>query len=88
MKVIKKQLVATVAQKLNLTEREADAVFEAVIGAIAEAVKRGDEVFLREFIRLSPAVRAAQIRTHPKTGQKIAAPAKPFVKARCPLKTE
>jgi DNA-binding protein HU-beta len=71
----KAELVDVVAEKAEVTKRDADAMVTAMVEAIMEAVASGDKVTLVGFGSFEPRDRAAREGRNPKTGEtlKIAA---------------
>lgn len=71
----KSDLVAAIAEKADITKKQADEVLTATIEAIQEAVASGDKVTLVGFGTFEPRERAAREGRNPKTGEVIAIPA-------------
>jgi DNA-binding protein HU-beta len=71
----KGELVDAVAEKAEVTKRDADAIVTAMVEAIMEAVASGDKVTLVGFGSFEPRDRAAREGRNPQTGEtlKIAA---------------
>jgi DNA-binding protein HU-beta len=71
----KGELVEAVAEKAEVTKKDADAIVTAMVEAIMEAVASGDKVSLVGFGSFEPRDRAAREGRNPKTGEtlKIAA---------------
>ncbi len=71
----KGELIDAVAEKAEVSKKDADAVVTATIEAIMEAVASGDKVSLVGFGSFEPRDRAAREGRNPKTGEtlKIAA---------------
>ena len=67
----KTQLIDVVATKTDLTKKGAEAAVNAVVEAIAEALKAGDKVQLVGFGTFGVKARAAREGRNPKTGAKI-----------------
>ena len=65
------ELVDAVAGKTELRKTEASKAVDAVLDAIADALKGGDEVRLVGFGTFSVASRAATEGRNPRTGEKI-----------------
>lgn len=68
-------LVGSVAEKANLTKKEADRVVSAVLESIEEALAAGDKVQLVGFGTFEVKDRAARTGRNPKTGEEIDIPA-------------
>ena len=71
----KADLVDHVAASVNLSKADAAAALEAVMGGIAKALKRGEDVRLVGFGTFSPKFREAGIGRNPKTGEVLQLPA-------------
>jgi len=71
----KSELVAAVAERAELSRKDADAAVCAVIEAITEALKNGDKVQLVGFGSFEVKDRAARVATKPGTTEKIEIPA-------------
>jgi DNA-binding protein HU-beta len=69
--VNRNELVDSVSSKTDMKKSEASKAVDAVFDAIAEALKRGDEVRLVGFGTFSVASRAASEGRNPRTGEKI-----------------
>jgi DNA-binding protein HU-beta len=71
----KGELVEAVAEKAEVSKKDADAIVTAMVEAIMEAVASGDKVSLVGFGSFEPRDRAAREGRNPKTGEtlKIAA---------------
>ncbi len=67
----KNDLVAQVAEGAELSKTDAAKAVDAVFDAIAEALKKGDEVRLVGFGTFSVSERAASEGRNPRTGEKI-----------------
>ncbi len=64
----KSELIAAVAASSGLSSAEAAKATESVLGAITQALQRGDEVRLTGFGSFSVANRAARQGRNPQTG--------------------
>ena len=73
--MLKKDLVEVVAGKTGLTKRAAAEAVEGTLGAIADALKKGDSVLLTGFGKFEVRNRAARTGINPKTMEKITLPA-------------
>ncbi len=84
----KQELVAAMAEKANLSKKDAEAALAAFIGAVEGALKKGDKVQLVGFGSFEVRERAARIGRNPQTGaeMKIAAAKVPTFKAGTNLK--
>lgn len=70
----KGELVDTVAEKANVTKKQADAVLTAVLDAIMDTVSEGNKVTLVGFGSFEPRQRKAREGRNPKTGDKMEIP--------------
>ena len=71
----KGELVDSIADKANVTKKQADAVLTAALDSIVEAVSSGDKVTLVGFGAFEPRDRKAREGRNPKTGAKMQIPA-------------
>lgn len=71
----KTELVAAVAEKAELTKKEADRAVHAVLASIEEALAQGDRVQLVGFGTFEVRDRAERAGRNPKTGEEITIPA-------------
>ena len=85
----KTELIAAVAEKAELSKKDADKAVAAVFAAIEDALKAGDKVQLIGFGTFEVKERAARTGHNPKTGAaiEIAAAKVPSFKAGAALKT-
>ncbi|QGP92080.1 DNA-binding protein HU [Neomoorella glycerini] len=67
----KMDLVASVAEKTDLTKKEAEKVVSAVLASIEEALAQGDKVQLVGFGTFEIKERAARVGRNPRTGEEI-----------------
>lgn len=79
----KAELTARVADKVHLTNRQADAVVGIFLASITEALREGDKVELRGFGSFRTRSREARQGRNPRTGDTVPVPAKqvPFFRA-------
>lgn len=84
----KSELITAVAEKANLSKKDAESAVSAVIEAITEALADGDKVSLVGFGTFSVKDRAARTGINPLTKEKIeiAASKAPAFKAGSALK--
>ena len=84
----KKELVAAVAGKCEVSKKDAEKVIEAVTSVITDALKNGDKVQLVGFGTFEVAERAAREGRNPESGETmyIAASKTPKFKAGKVLK--
>ena len=71
----KGDLVAKIAEKANLTKKDAEIALNAVIASIEDALVDGDKVSLVGFGTFEVAERAARTGKNPQTGEAIKIPA-------------
>lgn len=71
----KGELVDKIAEKVDVTKKEADAVLTAMLEAIMETVASGDKVTLVGFGSFEARERQAREGRNPKTGEKMLIPA-------------
>ena len=67
----KQDLVNAIAEKSGVTKTDADKAVDAVVDAIAAALKSGDDVRLVGFGSFSVSDRPAREGRNPRTGEKI-----------------
>ena len=79
----KAELAARVADKVHLTNRQAEAVVGIFLACITEALREGDKVELRGFGSFRTRSRGARQGRNPRTGGTVPVPAKqvPFFRA-------
>jgi len=73
--VNKAELVSVIAEKTDMTKKDAEKALNAVLSAIEEALKKGDKVQLVGFGTFEVKERAARKGRNPQTGQEIEIPA-------------
>ena len=71
----KTELIAAVAEKTDLSKKDADAAVSAVLGAITDALKAGDNMQLVGFGTFEVRNRAAKQGRNPRTGETMTVPA-------------
>jgi len=71
----KSELVDAIAQKAQVTKKEADAVLTAAVEVVMETVSTGDKVTLVGFGTFEPRERQAREGRNPATGKPIQIPA-------------
>ena len=71
----KTELIAAVAEKTDLSKKDADAAVSAVLGAITDALKAGDKSQLVGFGTFEVRNRAAKQGRNPRTGETMTVPA-------------
>lgn len=67
----KQQLIANVAEKSELTKKDAEKAVNAVVASIEEALSQGDRVQLVGFGTFEIRERAARKGRNPQTGEEI-----------------
>ena len=84
----KQELISAIAEKANLSKKDAEAALGAFVGAVEGALKKGDKVQLVGFGSFEVRARAARTGRNPQTGaeMKIAAAKVPTFKAGKALK--
>ncbi len=84
----KTELIAAVAEKANLSKKDADAALSAVIDSITDALKSGDKVQLIGFGTFEVRERPERTGRNPQTKETITIPATkaPAFKAGAALK--
>ncbi len=84
----KTELIAVMAEKANLSKKDAEAALNAFVGAVEGALAKGDKVQLVGFGGFEVRERAARTGRNPQTGaeMKIAAAKVPAFKAGKALK--
>lgn len=84
----KTELAAAVAEKTNLSKKDADAAVTAVLDAVKEALADGDKVSIVGFGTFAVKERAARTGLNPRTKETIEIPAAkvPTFKAGSALK--
>ncbi len=75
VQVNKAELVADVAERMSESKMKAEEAVNAVFDAIAQALKRGDDVRLPAFGVFDVKETAARTARNPQTGQEVAVPA-------------
>lgn len=71
----KAELIAAVAAKADITQKEAGIVVSAVLDEIMDALKNGDKVQLVGFGSFEVRAKAARTGKNPRTGETIEIPA-------------
>jgi nucleoid DNA-binding protein len=72
----KKDLIAHVAKKANLTNKAAGEAVAAMLGGIRDSLKKGEKVVITGFGTFSVRNRSARPGRNPKTGERITLPAR------------
>ncbi len=71
----KTELIAAVAAKAHVSQKQADAILSTTIDTIVESVVSGDKVVLIGFGSFESRERSARSGRNPKTGDQITIPA-------------
>lgn len=84
----KTDLVALIAEKANISKKDADAALNAFVETVADELKKGEKIQLVGFGTFEVRERAAREGVNPQTGAKIeiAASKNPVFKAGKALK--
>lgn len=67
----KAELVAAVAERLDVTKRETEMILNAILDEIVQEVANGGEVRLVNFGSFKTVRKAARVARNPKTGEEI-----------------
>ncbi len=70
----KSEIVAVVADKVNLTRKEAEGAVDAFLDAVCETLKNGDKVVISGFGTFEVRDRAPRSGRNPRTGEEIVIP--------------
>ena len=76
----KTELIAAVAEKADLSKKDAEAAITATVDAITEALTQGEKVQLVGFGSFEVKTRAARVGRNPRTGEEI-----PISEAKLPM---
>lgn len=84
----KQELISSIAEKANLSKKDAESALSAFVATVEEALKKSDKVQLVGFGSFEVRERAARTGRNPQTGaeMKIAAAKVPTFKAGKALK--
>lgn len=74
----KTELVAVIAEKAELSKKDAEAALNASVEAISEALAKGDKIQLIGFGSFEVKERAARVGRNPKTKEEIKIPASKY----------
>lgn len=72
----KPEFVELLAERCEVTKKEAAEMYDDVFGTLADVVSEGNEVAIHGLGRVKMTERAARVATNPRTGEKIDVPAK------------
>ena len=86
----KTELIAAIAEKAELSKKDAEAALNAMVDAVTEALVQGDKIQLIGFGSFEVKERAARVGRNPKTREEIKIPASkyPVFKAGKALKDQ
>lgn len=70
----KTELIANVANKADISKKDAEAAVNAVLGVISDALVEGDKVQLVGFGTFEVKTRGARTGKNPRTGEEIQIP--------------
>ena len=76
----KTELIAAVAEKADLSKKDAEAAITATVDAMTEALTQGEKVQLVGFGSFEVKTRAARVGRNPRTGEEI-----PISEAKLPV---
>jgi len=84
----KPELISSIAEKSGMKKKESEAMLDAFVASVKEALKKGDEVRLIGFGLFGTRDRKKRNGVNPRTGKKITIPAKtvPYFKVGKELK--
>ena len=71
----KEELVAAIADKAELSKKDADAALKAFTDVVAEELKKGEKIQLVGFGTFEVSERAARTGRNPQTGEEMTIPA-------------
>ncbi len=71
----KAELVAAIADKAELSKKDADAALKAFTDVVAEELKKGEKIQLVGFGTFEVSERAARTGRNPQTGEEMTIPA-------------
>ena len=88
LKMNKTELIAIIAEKAEISKKDADKALAAFVDTVADSLKKGDKIQLVGFGTFETRERAARTGINPQTGKKIeiAASKNPVFKAGKALK--
>ena len=75
----KKELVDTVAEKLNISQKSAENAVTITLAAIGSGLSRGDSVAIPKFGAFSVRERPERKARNPRTGEEITVPARKII---------
>lgn len=81
-------LISKVAKKANVTKMAADQMLDVVFAEMAEALKRGEKVVIKDLMTLSVSIRQSRNGRNPQTGEPITIEGKKAIRAKAGKKLE
>ena len=76
----KSEIVAAVADTLEVSRRDAENAVDVVFNSIVEALAKGDKVVISGFGTFEVRTRVARTGRNPRTGEEISVPALALIK--------
>jgi DNA-binding protein HU-beta len=81
-------LISRVAKKAKVSKVAADQMLDVVFAEMAEALKRGEKVVIKDLMTLSVSVRQSRNGRNPQTGEPITIEEKKAIRAKAGKKLE
>ena len=72
----KHEFVTLLAERCEISKREATEMYDDVFGVLVDVISEGNEVAIPNLGRVKIAERAARVANNPRTGEKVEVPAK------------
>ena len=72
----KPEFVTILAERCEVSKREAEEMYDDVFGTLADVISSGEEVAIPNLGRVKIADRPARVATNPRTKEKVNVPAK------------
>lgn len=72
----KPDFIALIAERCDITKKDATEEYENVFGVLAEVLSEGNEVAIPDLGRVKIVERAARVANNPRTGEKVEVPSK------------
>ena len=82
----KKEFIDLIAEKANLSKKDADIALQAVVDSLTELLAKGDSIVLPGFASISVKKRAARSGRNPSTGKPLEIPASNAVSFKAGIK--
>ena len=67
----KTELVAELAQRTSLTQKDAGAVLDALLDTLTEGLEKGEKLTIPGYLTVERVVRSARMGRNPQTGEKF-----------------